>query len=118
MHDKFSRRIETALERLAARIARSERRLDPALVNRQIGRILQRNQRAAARFAMELAPDGCPAGLRSWSPATLHSMTGPRSRRAPICCAPTLPIGAMNSCGRPISSSRRRKPRFVSKKIS
>ena len=34
MHDKFSRRIETALERLAARIARSERRLDPALVNR------------------------------------------------------------------------------------
>src|SRR5258705_242549 len=48
MHDKFSRRIETALERLAARIARSKRRVDPAVVNRQIGRILQQNQRAAA----------------------------------------------------------------------
>src|SRR6516225_502873 len=64
MHDKFSRRIGAALERLAARVARSRRRLDPALVNRQIGRILQRNQRAAARFAVDLAPDSCPAGLR------------------------------------------------------
>ena len=64
MHDKFSRRIETALERLAARLARSKRRLDPAPVNQQIGRILQQNQRAAARFAVALAPDSCPAGLR------------------------------------------------------
>jgi transposase len=64
MHDKFSRRIEEALERLAARIARSKKRLDPAPINRQIGRLLQRNQRAAARFAIALEPDGCPAGLR------------------------------------------------------
>jgi transposase len=63
MHDKFSRRIEVALERLAARLARSKRRLDPALVNRQIGRILQQNQRAAARFTVELTPDSCPAGF-------------------------------------------------------
>jgi transposase len=64
MHDKFSRRIETALERLAARIARSKKRLEPATVNRQIGRILQQNQRAAARFAVELPADPCPAGFR------------------------------------------------------
>lgn len=64
MHDKFSRRIEAALERLSARIARSKKRLDPAPVNRQIGRILQQNQRAAARFVITLEPDGCPAGLR------------------------------------------------------
>src|ERR1700687_1967038 len=64
MHDKFSRRIEAALERLTARIARSKKRLDPATVNRQIGRILQQNQRAAARFAVELLPDPCPAGFR------------------------------------------------------
>jgi transposase len=51
MHDKFSRRIEETLDRLAARIARSKQRLDSATVNRQIGRILQQNQRAAARFA-------------------------------------------------------------------
>jgi transposase len=64
MHDKFSRRIEEALEGLAARIARSKKRLDPAPLNRQIGRILQQNQRAAARFAIALEPDSCPAGLR------------------------------------------------------
>jgi len=64
MHDRFSLRIEAALERLAARMARSKKRLDPAPINRQIGRILQRNQRAAARFTIALEPDGCPAGLR------------------------------------------------------
>jgi transposase len=64
MHDRFSRRIEAALERLAGRIARSKKRLDPATVNRQIGRTLQRNQRAAARFAIALEPDDCPAGFR------------------------------------------------------
>src|SRR5437016_5169796 len=64
MHDKFSRRIETALERLAARLARSKKRVDPTMVNRQIGRILQQNQRSAARFAIALEPDGCPAGFR------------------------------------------------------
>ena len=64
MHEKFSRRIETALERLAARIARSRKRLDPTPVNRQIGRILQQNQRAAARFVVRLEEDGGPAGFR------------------------------------------------------
>ena len=64
MHEKFSGRIEAALERLSARLARSKKRLDPAQVNRQIGRILQQNQRAAARFEVELKPDSCPAGLR------------------------------------------------------
>ena len=64
MHDKFSGRIEVALERLAGRIARSKKRLDQAAVNRQIGRILQQNQRAAARFAIALEPDGSVAGFR------------------------------------------------------
>jgi transposase len=64
MHDKFSARIEAAAVRLAARVARAKKRLDPAPVNRQIGRILQQNQRAAARFAIALEPDSCPAGFR------------------------------------------------------
>ena len=64
MHDKFSRRIEEALGRLAARLVRSKKRIDPAAVNRQIGRILQQNQRSAARFAITLEPDDCPAGFR------------------------------------------------------
>ena len=48
MHDKFSGRIDAALECLAARIASAKKRLDPAQINRQIGRILAHNQRAAA----------------------------------------------------------------------
>jgi transposase len=64
IHEKFSRRIEAALEALATRIARAKKRLDPASVNRQIGRILQQNQRAAARFAITLEPHDCPAGFR------------------------------------------------------
>src|SRR5260370_27346240 len=64
MHDKFSRPIEEALALLAARLARAKKRIDPATVNRQIGRILQQNQRSAARFAITLEPDGCPAGFR------------------------------------------------------
>src|SRR5450755_48108 len=58
MHDKFSQRIEEALGRLAARLTRSKTRVDPATVNRQIGRILQQNQRSAARFA--IMPRGFP----------------------------------------------------------
>src|SRR5467141_2086148 len=64
MHDKFSQRSEEALQRLAARLARTKKRVDPAVVNRQIGRILQQNQRSAARFAITLEPDGCSAGFR------------------------------------------------------
>src|SRR6476659_4413766 len=63
MHDKFSGRIDAALECLAARIASARKRLDPAQINRQIGRILAHNQRAAARFAITLEPDGSPASF-------------------------------------------------------
>jgi transposase len=64
MHDKFSGRIEAGLERLAARIARSKKRIDREQVNRQIGRLLQQNQRAAKRFKVHLAEDAGPAGFR------------------------------------------------------
>ncbi len=63
MHEKFSHRIELALERLAARIARSTQHLEATQVNRQIGRILQQNQRAAARFVVSLKDSRSPAGF-------------------------------------------------------
>jgi hypothetical protein len=64
MHEKFSRRIEAALARLAGRIDHSTKRIDPTQVNRQIGRILQQNQRAAARFEVRLMEVDCAAGFR------------------------------------------------------
>jgi transposase len=63
MHDRFSQRIEAALERLAGRIAQAKKPLDAAAVNRQIGRLMQRNQRAAARFVVSLQQDQSPAGF-------------------------------------------------------
>jgi len=63
MHEKFSARIVAALERLSARIYHSTRRIDPTQVNRQIGRILQKNQRAAARFTVSLKDNDSPAGF-------------------------------------------------------
>ena len=64
-----ARQVQPADRSGARTPGRSHRRaqrnaLDPATVNRQIGRILQQNQRAAARFAIALEPDGCPAGFR------------------------------------------------------
>lgn len=64
MHDRFSQRITAALDRLAARIARSKKRLDPAPLNRQIGpppaaeparRRPLRNRAAAGRLSGRLA---------------------------------------------------------------
>jgi transposase len=63
MHEKFSGRIEKALARLAGRIERSRVPLNPTAINRQIGRILQANQRAAARFEVRLVESGSPAGF-------------------------------------------------------
>lgn len=62
MHEKFSARIEAALSRLAGRIARSKKPIDTTQVNRQIGRILQQNPRAAARFIVAVKPSEKPSG--------------------------------------------------------
>lgn len=69
MHARFSTRIEAALKRLAGRIERSKKPIDRAQVERQVGRLLQRNSRAAKRYRIrfEAAPD-TPAGVRlRWS---------------------------------------------------
>jgi transposase len=63
MHEKFSQRIETALKRLKSRIARAKKPLDKSQVDRQIGRLLQRNSRAAARFEISLPDSDNPAGF-------------------------------------------------------
>jgi transposase len=62
MHARFSARIEQGLEKLRARIAKSQKRLSRDALNRQIGRLLQRNQRAAARFVIALKDADTPAG--------------------------------------------------------
>jgi transposase len=69
MHERFSLRIEEGLGSLARRIRKARRRLDRGPLERQIGRLLERNSRAAARFLATLVEDqSLPAGLRlDWS---------------------------------------------------
>jgi len=57
MHERFSKRIETGLESLARRIARSKSPLDRGRLERQIGRLLERNSRAAGRYNISLLDD-------------------------------------------------------------
>jgi transposase len=49
MHDRFARRIREGLESLARRLA-THRKVDRVQVERQIGRLLGRNSRAAGKF--------------------------------------------------------------------
>ena len=64
MHGRFAARIEAGLTRLADRIVRARRPLARGPLERQIGRLLERNHRAAGRYDIELVDDaGCAAGL-------------------------------------------------------
>jgi transposase len=69
MHARFCERIETALAGLQRRIERAQKPIDRAAAERQIGRLLGRNSRAAARYAIRLVDDQIlPARLRlEWS---------------------------------------------------
>lgn len=69
MHARFSARIEREITRLAQRIERRRSPIDRAEVERQIGRILERNHRAAGRFRIEIETSADhPAGIGlNWS---------------------------------------------------
>jgi transposase len=69
MHERFCERIEAGLASLQTRIARARKPVDRGATERQIGRLLGRNSRAAARYAIDLLADpAAPAGLRlAWS---------------------------------------------------
>jgi transposase len=65
MHERFAQRIEVGLASLARRIDQSKRQLDAKVLERQIGRLLERNARAAARYLISIQKDDANAsGLR------------------------------------------------------
>lgn len=65
MHERFRKRIREALESLGRRLERGRRPVDADRINRQIGRLLGRNTRAAGAFDIhvERAADAA-SGLR------------------------------------------------------
>ncbi|MGH2628740.1 MAG: IS1634 family transposase, partial [Anaerolineales bacterium] len=69
MHQRFAARIEVALQTLGRRLERARQSPDRSRIERQIGRLLERNSRAAARYHIRLVEDPAVAsGLRLvWS---------------------------------------------------
>jgi transposase len=69
MHARFCRRIEEGLTKLTHRIARARRPLDRGRLERQVGRLLERNPRAAGRYVIDFPPEPTvPAGVRlTWT---------------------------------------------------
>lgn len=65
MHERFKARIEQGIESLERRIDKSTKRLDRGAIERQIGRLLQRNSRAAGAFSITVLEDDThPSGIR------------------------------------------------------
>ncbi|MBI4248495.1 MAG: IS1634 family transposase [Elusimicrobia bacterium] len=69
MQELFSKRIEEALAKLQRRCQKAARPLSLEKIQRQVGRLLQRNQRAAKSFIIRCqAASDQPSGLRvEWS---------------------------------------------------
>ena len=65
MHTRFVARIQQGLERLKGRLEKARKPADPIKIQRQIGRLLQRNQRGAAFFDIQCTVDASRmSGLR------------------------------------------------------
>ncbi len=64
MHERFARRVEDGLTRLGERLRRARRPLDVRRLERQLGRLLERNQRAAGRYVIDFVPDPSELGIR------------------------------------------------------
>jgi transposase len=57
MHERFSKRIETGLDKLGKRLEKAKRRPIRSRVERQIGRLLQKNSRAAGKYEIHVEDD-------------------------------------------------------------
>jgi transposase len=65
MHTRFTTRIQQGLERLQGRLKKARKTIDLGKTQRQIGRLLQRNQRGATFFEIQCTSDAAhPSGIR------------------------------------------------------
>jgi transposase len=69
IHARFATRLEAGLRRIGDRLSRARRPVDRGAVERQVGRLLERNSRAAGRYVINLLPDATvQAGCRlTWT---------------------------------------------------
>jgi transposase len=57
MHERFSERMEKALEKLGNRLARARKRPNRGQVERQIGRLMARNSRVSGKYQIDVLDD-------------------------------------------------------------
>lgn len=57
MHGRFAKRIREALEKLSRRLRNARKKADRSQVERQIGRLLGKNSRAAGKFDVKVKED-------------------------------------------------------------
>lgn len=84
MHARFCQHIDAGLTSLAHRLSRARRAMERGPVERQLGRLLALNPRAAGRYLIEVVADAAvPAGLRlvwtarpEWDDWARHSEGG------------------------------------------
>ncbi len=119
MHARFAVRIEAGLASLERRLERARQPLERSVIERQLGRLLERNSRAAARDVIRVHEDVAAASeLRlewsvkgEWDDWARHNegshVLRQRHRLAPP-----------SRRGRPASSSLRRKQRSASTRAS
>lgn len=84
MHDRFAERIEQGLASIVRRLSRAKKPVDRGTLERQIGRLLGHNARAAGRYRIEVIADATtPATLRLvWS---LHAEWSDWARESEGC---------------------------------
>jgi transposase len=64
---KFAQRIEEGLQKMAAGLRR--RHEDVATISRRVGRLLERNQHASARFEIQVTADAAGQTQLTWKPS-------------------------------------------------
>lgn len=69
MHTRFGHRIEAGVTRLARRLSHARRPVERGRIERQIGRLLAQNPRAAGRYVIDVVEDpATAAGVRvTWT---------------------------------------------------
>ena len=111
MHARFREDIETALARLANRIAGRRRRSTAAPPSARSDACWDatRGPRRAIKSASSMIPPPLP-GCGSHGRSAPNGTSGRALAKAATCCAPTSPTGHPRTCGAPTSSSARRRP--------
>ena len=106
MHERFSARIIEGLQSLQRRLEKSKKPVERGPLERQIGRLLGKNSRAAGKFAVHVvegtskpAPNFVCSGRN-----VLNGMSGRSTARAVTCFAPTCTSGHRMIFGGPTFS--------------